>query len=287
MADEHRRNATFHDIQRGLPRQGPGSKASTLRALGLCTDLPAHADVLDIGCGPGMQTIALAQALEEHIIAGDVSDEYLDQLDEAATSAGVRDRIEPRHLDMFELPFASGSFDLIWSEGAAYILGFGEAFVRWRRLLRPGGYMAVTELVWLTAEPPDEVATFFGQEYPAMTDIEANIATIEERGYHVLGHFTLPDAAWWDDYYTPLEAKLPGLRTKYAGDDEAIALVDMTAREIDMRRRYGDSYGYEFFVAQLADGGSADVLVEPWRRLPPMDPDTLRRDLAETIDPAL
>lgn len=254
MADEHRLDAIFRDVQRGLPRQGPGDEASTLRALRLCTDLPAHANVLDIGCGPGMQTIALAQAFDGHIIAGDLSDEYLAQLGVAATAAGLRDRIEPCRLDMFELPFAPGSFDLIWSEGAAYILGFGEAFARWRHLLRPAGYMAISELVWLTAERPDEVATFFGQEYPAMTDIDANIATIEECGYHVVGHFTLPEAAWWDDYYTPLEAKLPGLRTKYAGDDEAQGLVDMTAREIEMRRRFGDSYGYLFFVAQVADG---------------------------------
>ncbi|MFV2064665.1 MAG: type II toxin-antitoxin system Phd/YefM family antitoxin [Chloroflexota bacterium] len=32
---------------------------------------------------------------------------------------------------------------------------------------------------------------------------------------------------------------------------------------------------------------SVDVILEHWRRLPPMDPDTLRRDIDELIDPSL
>ncbi len=32
---------------------------------------------------------------------------------------------------------------------------------------------------------------------------------------------------------------------------------------------------------------SAEALLARWRRLPPMDPDTLRRDIDEVIDPSL
>jgi len=253
MDENERLTGIFFDIQRGLPRQGPGDDGSTLRALAMCTELPPRPDVLDVGCGPGMQTIALARALDGRITAGDLYQEFLDQLVESATTAGVRDRIGQMRVDMVDLPFGRDSFDLIWAEGAAYIVGFGEAYSRWQRLLRPRGYMAITELTWLVPNPPPEVADFFGSEYPAMADVAANLATIEERGYDVVGHFTLPDAAWWDHYYTPLEAKLSALREKYAGDDEALELVGMTAREIDMRHRFGDSYGYEFYVAHLAD----------------------------------
>jgi SAM-dependent methyltransferase len=253
MDPNDRMTQVFFDIQRGLPRQGPGDDESTLRALAMCAELPARPDVLDVGCGPGMQTIALARALDGRITAGDLHQEFLDQLVESAVAAGVRDRIGQMRLDMVDLPFGRDSFDLIWSEGAAYILGFGEAFSRWRWALRTRGYMAVTELTWLVPGPPAEAADFFAAEYPAMAEVAANVAAIEERGYDVMGHFTLPDAAWWDHYYTPLEAKLPGLRAKYADDDEAMGLVEMTAREINVRRHFGDTYGYEFFVARAAD----------------------------------
>jgi SAM-dependent methyltransferase len=246
----------FFDIQRGLPRQGPGDDASTLRALSLCAELPERPDVLDVGCGPGRQTIALAQALDGRITAGDLHQEYLDQLVATAVAEGLRERIGQMRVDMLDLPFGRDSFDLIWSEGAAYILGFGEAFARWQYPLRARGYIAVTELTWLTDRRPAPAADFFASEYPPMTDVATNLATIEEQGCEMIGHFTLPDAAWWDHYYTPLEAKLPELRVKYADDAEALELVEMTAREIDVRRRFGDSYGYEFYVARAPDRDS-------------------------------
>ena len=85
-----------------------------------------------------------------------------------------------------------------------------------------------------------------------MTDVETNAATIRGLGYHLLGHFTLPDAAWWDRYYGPLEAKLPGLRARFAGDAAALGVVETTQREIDIRRRFADCYGYRFYVARRA-----------------------------------
>jgi len=240
----------FLEVQRGLPRQGPGNEAATRKALSLCAGLPERPVVLDIGCGPGMQTLVLARTVGGEVTAVDVVEEYLDALRERAVRAGLRDRIRIERADMARLPYAEDSIDLLWSEGAAYIMGFERALSAWRRLLRPGGYLAVTELTWLVADPPREVADFFAAEYPAMTDVASNRASIREAGYEPIGHFTLPDAAWWDDYYTPLEAKLPTLRARYAGDDAALAVVAGSEREIEMRRRFRDAYGYVFFVAR-------------------------------------
>ena len=83
-----------------------------------------------------------------------------------------------------------------------------------------------------------------------MSDTETNLAKIRDCGYELIGHFTLPDDSWWKHYYTPLEAKLPSLAQKYTDDNTALEIVEMTRIEIDMRRRYAQSYGYEFFVAQ-------------------------------------
>lgn len=257
MNDVARLFEIFLDIQRGLPRQGPGCTEATREALTLCGALPDGLGVLDVGCGPGLQTMTLAEALGgalgRPIAALDKYGEYLTQLKASCAARGLASRIAPLQGDMEALPFAEESFDLIWAEGSAYIMGFAEAFSAWRPLLRPGGCIAATELTWLVAEPPEEAARFFAEEYPAMTDVETNLASLRAAGYEGLGHFTLPEAAWWTDYYAPLEAKLPALRARYAEDAAARDVLAASAREIAMRRRYPDSYGYVFFVGRRAD----------------------------------
>ncbi len=248
--DEARMMEVFMDIQRGLPRQGPGNDEATRRALGSCKDLPDRPEVLDIGCGPGKQSLVLAKELGAHVTAVDLHQEFLDQLTAESAEAGLGERISPMLADMTALNFEAARFDLIWAEGSAYIMGVAEALRAWKGLLKPGGRVALTELLWLTGDPPPEAAAFFGQEYPPMTDIAGNLTIFAEEGYGVIGHFTIPDMAWWDQYYTPLKAKLPGLRERYASDQDALDLIKMTETEIDMRERHGDSYGYEFFVAE-------------------------------------
>ena len=109
----------FLDVQRGLPRQGPGCAEATRQALSLCTDLPERPRVLDIGCGPGMQSMVLAQELDAHITAVDLHEEYLEQLRASVAAAALSDRVEVLPGDMNELDFPADHFDLIWSEGAA------------------------------------------------------------------------------------------------------------------------------------------------------------------------
>ena len=241
------------ETQRGLPRQGPGSNDCTIKALELCSELPENPAVLDIGCGPGMQTMALAEACSGHLIAVDTSDEYLDQLRERVREAGLGDRIEVKNADMVELGLPEESVDLIWCEGAAYIMGVSAALQAWRTLLRKMGYLGFTELVWLEETPPATVANFFCNEYPAMTTTEAIKDKVREAGYELVGDFTLPDSAWWDHYYIPLEAKLPSLKQKYLGDEEALAIIAATEAEIEMRSRFCLSYGYQFFIARKLD----------------------------------
>ncbi|ETW92686.1 MAG: hypothetical protein ETSY1_42575 [Candidatus Entotheonella factor] len=241
----------FLDVQRGLPRQGPGTDEITCEALSLCTDLPTQPAVLDIGCGPGMQTVALAKALvESQVTAVDIHQEYLNALKERAQAAKVAQHIDILVADMNALPFSPQRFDLVWAEGSAYIMGFDNALVIWKQWLKSGGCLAVSELVWLRPDPPEEVSAFFSCEYPAMIDAETIVAMMRACDYELLGHFTLPETAWWQSYYRPLEAKLPALYNKYRGDEDALGIIETTKREIDIRRHFGTWYGYEFFVGR-------------------------------------
>ena len=153
-------------------------------------------------------------------------------------------------MSMFDLGFAPGSFDLVWSEGAIYNLGFEAGLAACRRLLRPGGCAAFTELSWTRPDPPAEITAYWGKEYPGMAPVESNRQAILRQGYREVGHFTLPEASWWDNYYTPIETRLGQLRIKYAGDAGVARQLDEHQKEVDHFRRYSAWYGYVFYIAQ-------------------------------------
>jgi SAM-dependent methyltransferase len=241
----------FWKVHRDLPREAPGSEEATLQAFALLPDLPSAPFILDIGCGPGAQTLTLARASLANITAVDTHQPFLDDLASRATLAGVAERIQPVNASMFDLHFDQ-HFDVIWSEGAIYIIGFEEGLRQWRGLLKPGGYVAVTELSWLKPDPPDEVLRFWQEGYPGMGTIEQNLARLAAAGYRTLGFFVLPESAWWENYYHPMAARIQKLRTEYQGNSEAQRALDMEFAEIELYRKYSSWYGYVFYVMQAA-----------------------------------
>jgi hypothetical protein len=76
------------------------------------------------------------------------------------------------------------------------------------------------------------------------------LAAFARRGFSLIDHFSLPDAAWWDDFYTPMQQHIEDLRSRYADDGEALAVLDQLAQEPAMHRRHSDYYAYEFFVVR-------------------------------------
>ncbi len=238
--------AIFWEIHSGNPREGPGSLASTRRAFDMLS-LQKRPTVLDIGCGPGRQTLDLATLCRGRIFALDLHRHFLRELSTKATADGFGDRITVIQGDMAHLPFQPESFDLIWAEGSIYIIGFQKGLVLWRPYLKLEGHIAVTEVTWLKTDPPRELAEFW-RAYPAMTDTRGNATKIRDAGYKLVGHFALPPEAWWDDYYSPIAHKIPRLRTKYRGDRAALAIISEEEVELEMHRKYSDYYSYVFYV---------------------------------------
>jgi SAM-dependent methyltransferase len=234
-------------LHRRLRRLGPGSAACTLKALALCADLPPAPDILDIGCGSGASSLVLASATNGRIVATDLFAAFLTQLRERAAATGQARRIRTVAADMQRLPFRDGSFDLIWSEGAAYVVGFDAALAAWRPLARAGAYLVVSELSWFRPDPPAEIREYWEVHYPAIRRVEDNLAAAEGAGWTRVGGFHLPAAAW-ERYHAPLARRLPVFRRLHAGDADAEAVADMTEREISLMRRYAGVCGYEFFV---------------------------------------
>jgi ubiquinone/menaquinone biosynthesis C-methylase UbiE len=233
-----------------LPRQGPGDDASTRRAFQMLTGLPVRPEILDIGCGSGAQTIALAQLCPGRITAIDIHDPFLQKVQQRAEAAGVAERVMPVNMSMTQLDLPNETFDIIWREGAIFITGFREGLAAWRRLLKSGGYLVTSEAAWFCDNPPAAAKEFWDACYPAIANVKTNTRVAEDAGYRVVGTFPLPSESWWTEYYRPLEPKLPALRAKYAHDAAALAELAFVEREIEIHREYSDAYGYEFYILQ-------------------------------------
>ena len=240
----------FLEVYEALPRQGPGNFACAAKALGLCRNLPPSPAVLDLGCGVGGQTLHLTELTSGPIIAIDRHAASIARLKAILAERGLSERVQAMVGDIAYLDQPPESFDLIWSEGALYNIGIEKALKICRRLLRPEGHLAFTDAVWRKADPPREVKASFDLDYPEMGWLADVLAAIEECRFELVGHFTLPDEAWWDDFYTPMMFRIEVLRGKYAKDDEALAVLDQLAQEPEMHRRYSDYYAYEFFVVR-------------------------------------
>ena len=255
----------FYEIfHPGLPRLGVGDDACTLRALDILTDarrvqgLPDFmGPVLDIGCGNGPQTLVLAEntgeRLEGPIIAVDFYQPFLDELSRRAEARGLLQRIVTRRADMAALMAEPGdernAYDLVWSEGALFVMGFLDGLRGCRNLLAPAGMLAASELVWLRPDVPDECREFFAATYPSMLDVESILNAIGDMGYTVPGHFIEPESAW-ENLYGPLGERVEELALEHADNADNMALIESVRQEIDIRRRYAGWFGYLFLVLQ-------------------------------------
>jgi len=203
--------------------QGPGGKEQTSLALKLSgIDPESNVEIADIGCGTGASTLVLADKLPNaRITAVDLFPAFLKVLEDGAPEAACSDRVLPTEGSMEALPFSDESLDLIWSEGAIYNIGFSKGVESWRRFLRTGGVLAVSEITWLHPDPPDDIKQFWETEYPEIDKASKKIMILEGIGYDILGYFVLPPDCWIENYYRPKEARISDFLRRNAGKPEA------------------------------------------------------------------
>lgn len=237
----------FIDLYGSLPRAGPGDNASTRRALAAMEHLPPAPRILDVGCGPGMQTVELLRQSGGTVVALDLLPQMIARVRRAAQLAGVSSRLETLQIDMHQMEFPPNSFDAVWSEGAIYFLGFRHGLAKVRPFVKPGGYVAVSEAVWLQPDPPLEAIAFW-QEYSEIDDVDRKLAVISELGYENIEHFVLPPAAWTELYYQPLLERAHEYADNWRGIPQAEEVLEEARHEVAVFERNSQYFSYAFFV---------------------------------------
>jgi len=233
----------------GMEKLGPGGNTHTLHVLHLLPKQQFHV-IVDAGCGTGRQTMALAKELDTIVHAVDSYEPFLTDLNRRAGEAGIAHLVQTHCMDMKDIPGVFQHIDLLWSEGAAYNIGFSNALTGWASAINPRGLCVVSELSWLREAAPIAVREFFLSGYPDMQSLQQNITVAEGAGFKVLATYTLPRETWVEGYYDILEPRAQALIDH--PDSSVRSFATEIVKEIEIFERSEDSYGYVFFVLQRA-----------------------------------
>lgn len=251
-------NASIHEFDFDLiceyfssvERQGPGSPEVTMKALGFIGGLTDTARIADLGCGTGGQTMVLAENVPGQITGLDLFPEFIRLFNRNAEQRNLQGRVRGVVGSMEQPPFQEGELDLIWSEGAIYNIGFEHGLNEWRKLLKKGGYIAVTEVSWFTDERPAEINDFWMDAYPEIDTIPNKVAQMQKAGYLPVSTFVLPENCWTEHFYQPqVEAQELFLK-KYAGNKTAEDFIANQRHEMHLYNKYKDFYGYVFYIGK-------------------------------------
>lgn len=229
-------------------RQGPGDDGFSRAILARLPEIPPKPAIADLGCGTGSASILLAQQFGQPVLCVDMVADFLRTLETNAAGLELSDLIKTCQADMGALDPDGQQFDLLWSEGAAYVLTFEGAMTAWRPLMAKGGLAVVSEMSWFGSERPAPAAEFWDAAYPQMASEDENCAHARAHGFEVLFRERLPTTAWWDNYYGALLAQIETLATDPS--DSLQAVIDETREEIALFRAHSDHYGYTFYALQ-------------------------------------
>ncbi len=251
-------NKTIHDFDfsliceyfSALERQGPGSPEVTKKALSFIENLNDRSQIADIGCGTGGQTMVLAKHAPGTITGIDLFPLFIDLFRRNAEDHGLQDRVKGITGSMDDLPFEEGQFDLIWSEGAIYNIGFERGLKEWRKFLRKGGYIAVSEATWFTAERPEEIERFWQDAYPEIDTLPNKLSQMQNAGYVPVAAFLLPENCWTEHFYDHQVKAQEDFLKKYEGNKTAEDFIESERHETQLYYRYKEYYGYAFYIGR-------------------------------------
>jgi ubiquinone/menaquinone biosynthesis C-methylase UbiE len=185
--------------------------------------------ILDIGCGSGAPTMELARLGQGEVIGIDIDQPALGKLNRKIREAGFTSRVQAVNCSILDMSFPDESFDIIWSEGSIFVIGFEKGLREWKRFLKPNGFMVI---------------------HDEKGNIEEKIEQISKCGYKLLGYFVLSQNTWWAEYFAPLEKLVAKYQRSYTDDPQALEELNQARRELEMFRNNPERNNSVYFVIQ-------------------------------------
>ncbi|SDA72784.1 class I SAM-dependent methyltransferase [Methanobrevibacter millerae] len=227
---------TFKD----LDRLAPGSDESTLNVLNLIDiDKDLKMDILEVGCGTGSDTLILADYFRNSTVeAIDLFPHYLKVLNQKIDEKNLGSRVYAYEMDMNDLDFANEEIDLLFCHAGVEIMGFKKALNRWRRVIKPDGFLIVSDLTWISS-PSRESTDFWKSNYEEIDTIENKITQLEKLGFEYINHYVL-DKSEFAEYYSQLNANLDKIKS----DKSAKDFIKQLKKEVNVSKNEDFSYVY-------------------------------------------
>ncbi len=187
--------------------------------------------ILDIGCGTGVPTIELATISDGHVIGIDIDVTSLNLLQRKIRETGLNNRVSVIKDSILTIDFPEESFDIIWSEGSIFVIGFENGIRMWRRFLKPNGFLVI---------------------HDENKDKTKKLELITKYGYTSIAQFELSDNLWRLEYYTPLEQIIQVFRHKYPNDSDLSNELNKDQIEIDKCKSNSTVISSFFVIMQKA-----------------------------------
>jgi len=168
--------------------------------------------ILDVGCGSGVPTIELAKISDGYVIGIDINESSLNLLQRKIKEMGLNNRVSVIKGSLLNMNFPEESFDIIWTEGSIFVIGFENGIKKWRRFLKPNGFLVI---------------------HDENKDKTKKLGLITKYGYTLIAQFEISDNLWWREYFIPLEQLIQELRHKYPNDSDLSNELNKDQVEID------------------------------------------------------
>jgi len=185
--------------------------------------------IIDIGCGTGVPTIELAKISNGHVIGIDIDETSLDLLQRKIKEIGLNNQVSVIKDSILTMNFSNESFDIIWSEGSIFVIGFENVLKKWHRFLKPNGFLVV---------------------HDENRNKSKKLGLITKYGYMLIAQFELPEKLWWLEYYTPLEQLIQEFRHEYPNDSELINELNKDQIEIEKCKSNSVVFSSFFVIIQ-------------------------------------
>jgi ubiquinone/menaquinone biosynthesis C-methylase UbiE len=159
-----------------------GAMDATRQLIDLCQIRPGD-HVLDVGCGVGATPSHLARALGCRVVGVDLLEDMIHQSRQRARADRIQDRVAFAVADARCLPFPDGAFDAVIMESLNVFFEDKQSALReYVRVTRPGGYVGITEMTWLSPPSLQTAAYYRRVVFAEALQAEGWIELLEQVG---------------------------------------------------------------------------------------------------------